>query len=149
MKTQHRAAFIRGIERIGGFGGKSDVLAAGEVYRGRPDAYKDSFARIAAATPNDLLTASRRWLSDGDYTLEVHPFPEYQTVASAVDRSKLPPVGTPPDASFPALQRTTLSNGLRIVLAERSSIPQVRFDLVLDAGYAADQFAAPGTANSQ
>ncbi len=147
VKTQHRAAFIRGIERIGGFGGKSDVLAAGEVYSGRPDAYKDSFARIAAATPNDLLAASRRWLSDGDYTLQVHPFPEYQTVASAVDRSKLPPVGTPPDASFPALQRTTLSNGLRIVLAERPSIPQVRFDLVLDAGYAADQFAAPGTAN--
>jgi zinc protease len=147
VKTQHRAAFIRGIERIGGFGGKSDVLAAGEVYSGRPDAYKESFARIAAATPADLLAASQRWLSDGDYTLEVHPFPEYQTVASTVDRSKLPPVGTPPDARFPDVQRATLSNGLSIVLAQRTSIPQVRFDLVLDAGYAADQFAAPGTAN--
>jgi zinc protease len=146
VKTQHRAAFIRGIERIGGFGGKSDVLAAGEVYRGRPDAYKDSFARIAAATPPDLLAAAKRWLTDGDYTLEVHPFPEYQTVASTVDRNKLPPVGTPPDAEFPGVRRTTLSNGLRLVLAERRSIPQVRFDLVLDAGYAADQLAAPGTA---
>ena len=146
VKTQHRAAFIRGIERIGGFGGKSDVLAAGEVYSGRPDAYKDAFARIAAATPADLLAASKRWLTDGDYTLEVHPFPEYQTVASTADRSKLPPVGTPPDAEFPGVRRTTLSNGLRVVLAERRSIPQVRFDLVLDAGYAADQFAAPGTA---
>jgi zinc protease len=31
VKTQFRAGFIRGVERIGGFGGKSDVLAQGEV----------------------------------------------------------------------------------------------------------------------
>jgi zinc protease len=147
VKTQHRAAFIRGIERIGGFGGKSDILAQSEVFGGRPDAYKKSFARIAAATPAQLLDASQRWLSDGDYTLEVLPFPGYQSVASTVDRTKLPPIGPPPDANFPELQRTTLSNGLKVVLAERPSIPQVRFDLVFDAGYAADQFAAPGTAN--
>ncbi len=147
VRTQHRAAFIRGIERIGGFGGKSDVLAQGEVFGGRPDAYKESFARIAAATPAQVLAASKRWLSDGDYTLEVLPFPEHQTVASTVDRTRLPAVGPPPDAKFPELRRTTLSNGLKVVLAERASIPQVRFDLVLDAGYAADQFAAPGTAN--
>jgi zinc protease len=147
VKTQHRAAFIRGIERIGGFGGKSDVLAQGEIFAGRPDAYKDSFGRIAAATPAQLLAASKRWLGDGVYTLEVHPFPEYQTVASTVDRSTLPPIGSPPDATFPELQRATLSNGLTVVLAERRSIPQVRFDLVLDAGFAADQHAAPGTAN--
>jgi zinc protease len=147
VKTQHRAAFIRGIERIGGFGGKSDVLAQSEVFGGRPDAYKESFARIAAATPAHLLAASQRWLSDGDYTLEVRPFPEFQAVASSVDRAKLPAIGAPPDANFPELQRATLSNGLKVVLAERPSIPQVLFDLVLDAGYAADQFAAPGTAN--
>src|SRR5262249_17897249 len=31
VKTQTRAAFIRGLESIGGFGGKSDVLAANQV----------------------------------------------------------------------------------------------------------------------
>jgi zinc protease len=35
---------------------------------------------------------------------------------------------------------------LKIVLAERPTIPVVTFNLVLDAGYASDQFAAPGTA---
>src|ERR1035441_7565486 len=39
-KTQYQAAFTRGIERIGGFGGKSDRLAPSEGYRGSPDAYK-------------------------------------------------------------------------------------------------------------
>ena len=33
-KTQGMAAFLRGVERIGGFGGKSDVLATCEVYTG-------------------------------------------------------------------------------------------------------------------
>ncbi len=41
-KTQTRAGFIRGVERIGGFGGKSDVLAKGEVFAGRPDSLQDA-----------------------------------------------------------------------------------------------------------
>ena len=90
VKTQRRAAFIRGVERIGGFGGKSDVLARGQVYRGDPQAYKTIQQRIAAATAGDLLSAAKRWLSDGVYVLEVHPFPEYATVPSTVDRKKLP-----------------------------------------------------------
>jgi len=147
VKTQYRAGFIRGIERIGGFGGKSDVLAQGQVFAGRPDAYKTTLARVAAATPADLLGAAKRWLSDGDYTLEVRPFPQYRTAATGADRSKLPEPGPPVTATFPAVERATLSNGLKVVLAARPSIPQVRFDLVFDAGFAADQSGLPGTAN--
>ena len=40
-----------------------------------------------------------------------------------------------------------MSNGLKVVLARRPSIPQVRFDLLLDAGFAADQSGLPGTAS--
>jgi zinc protease len=146
-KTLTRAGFIRGVERIGGFGGKSDVLAKGEVFAGRPDLYKAQLARVAAATAAQVRGAAVRWLSDGVYTLEVRPFPEYAVARTGADRSALPPAGTPPDAKFPALERDTLSNGLKIVLAERRSIPLVRFDLLLDAGFAADQFAQPGTAS--
>lgn len=146
-KTQYRARFIRGIERIGGFGGKSDVLAQGEVFAGRPDAYRTTLRRVARATRADLLGAARRWLADGDYTLAVVPFPEYRTAAAGADRSRLPVPGPPPETRFPELRRAKLSNGLEIVLAERRSIPQVRLELLLDAGYAADGFARPGTAN--
>ncbi|HEX9975528.1 MAG TPA: pitrilysin family protein, partial [bacterium] len=45
------------------------------------------------------------------------------------------------------LQRATLSNGLKIILAERHAIPVVNFNLMMDAGYAADQFGLPGTAS--
>jgi zinc protease len=146
-KTQTRAGFIRGVERIGGFGGKSDVLAKGEVFAGRPDFYKVQLARVAGATAAQLRGTAVRWLSDGVYTLEVRPFPDYAFSAASADRSKLPEPGAPPKAEFPALERAMLSNGLKVILAERRSIPQVRFDLLLDAGYASDQFGQPGTAS--
>ena len=147
VKTQSRANFIRGVERIGGFGGKSDVLARNEVFTGSADHYLVTQRRIAAATAGDLKSAAARWLSDGAWVLEVHPYPTFETAASGADRSKLPDAGTPPDARFPAIARATLPNGLKIVLAERHSIPQVQLTLLVDAGYAADQFAAPGTAS--
>jgi zinc protease len=142
-----RADFVRGVERIGGGGGKSDVLAQGEVYAGRPDSYKTRLQRIAGATAAQIRATANRWLSDGDYTLEVLPFGEHQVATSGVDRSTMPGTGTPPEASFPAFERDTLANGLEIVLARATSIPQVHVDLLLDAGYAADQFGVPGTAS--
>src|SRR3989454_382882 len=147
VKTQSRANFIRGIERIGGFGGKSDVLARNQAFTGSADHYLVTERRIAAATAGDLKSAAARWLGDGDWVLEVHPYPAFEAAASGADRTKLPEAGTPPDARFPAIARATLPNGLKIVLAERHSIPQVNLTLLVDAGYAADQFAAPGTAS--
>jgi zinc protease len=145
-RTEEVAAFVRGVERIGGFGGKSDVLAQSQVYGGSPDAWKTRFKRIQAASPAELSAAARQWLTDGAYVLEVLPFPELAEAKQAADRSKLPEPGTPPAAAFPAFQRTTLSNGLTLVVAERHAVPVVSFDLLVDAGYAADQLAIPGTA---
>jgi zinc protease len=146
VKTQFRANFLRGIERIGGFGGKSDVLAQGEVYAGRPDHFKTRLERVATMTAADIQRTANAWLADGAFVLEVHPFPTYQTAETAVDRTRVPEPGPAPTVAFPKLQRATLPNGLTVVLAERHSIPQVNLRLVIDAGYAADRSAAPGTA---
>ncbi|HEU5040872.1 MAG TPA: pitrilysin family protein [Gemmatimonadales bacterium] len=147
VKTLARAGFVRGVERIGGFGGKSDVLAQGAIFADDPDFYQARQRRIAAATPAQVRAAGSRWLSDGVYTLEVVPFPDYRTAAAGADRAALPKLGPPVEAGFPAIERDTLSNGLKILLARRTAIPQVQLDLLLDAGYAADQFGVPGTAS--
>ena len=147
VKTQYTANFIRGIERIGGFGGKSDRLAQNQVYLGSPDAYKISLKRAQEATADDLKSAANRWLADGVYVLDVLPFPEYKTASTHADRSKPPELGVPPELRLPKLQRATLSNGLKVILAERHEVPLVDFWMTVDAGYAADQFAAPGTAS--
>jgi zinc protease len=147
VKTQYAAAFIRGVDRIGGFGGKSDVLARGQAFLGDPGFYKIQLQRVQDASAQDLKSAARRWLSDGVYTLEVHPYPSYKTATESVDRSKMPQTGAPPELKLPKLERATLSNGLQVILAQRHEIPVVNFGLQLDAGYAADQFATPGTAS--
>jgi zinc protease len=147
VKTQYDANFVRRVERIGGFGGKSDRLAQSEVFRGSPDAYKTSLKLAREATAEDLKAVANRWLSDGVYILEVLPFPQYKTAAASADRSKAPEIGTPPELKLPKLQRATLSNGLKVVLAERHEVQLVGFWMTSDAGYAADEFAAPGTAN--
>ncbi len=147
VKTQIRAGLIRGAERIGGFGGKSDLLAQCQVYAGDPECYKTVLARLDAATPATVQGTAKRWLADGVLNLEVHPFPDLKAAETGVDRSKLPDAGIPPAARFPKLERATLGNGLEIVLAERHAVPLVTFNLTLDAGYAADQFGPAGTAD--
>jgi len=148
VKTQYLARFVRGIERIGGFGGKSDILAMNQVYGGSPDFYKTTLKNVQLATVKDLQNAAKQWLSDGVYVLEVYPFPNYsEAKTDTVVRKMLPATGEAPETKFPNLERTVLSNGLKVILAERKSVPVVNFNLLFDAGYAADQFAAPGTAN--
>ena len=147
VKTQFRANFVRGVERIGGFGGKSDILATNMVYAGDPAFFKVTLDRVANATAAQLRTVANEWLSDGVYALEVHPFPQLRAVAANVDRSRLPDAGSPPAPDFPEIRTGTLSNGLKVVLAERRDVPLVNVSLQVNAGYAADQNGRPGTAS--
>ncbi|MCW0456758.1 M16 family metallopeptidase [Xanthomonas sacchari] len=169
-KTAFRAGFIRGVERIGGFGGKADVLAECAVYTGDPGCFRTSLATIAETRPRDLTAVGRKWLGKGDYTLLVQPGervaqaeeptvqpaplnpppvdPKYRTLPSVVDRSAGPPKTTQfPKLTFPTLQRATLKNGTTVILAERHEIPVVQFSYEFQGGYSADQGRKPGTAN--
>ncbi|MBU4268852.1 MAG: insulinase family protein [Acidobacteria bacterium] len=146
VRMQFLAGFIRGSERIGGFGGKSDILARSQVFGGRPDAYRVSLENIAATTPAALKATVCKWLADGVYTLEIRPYPEMTAGKSTVDRSKMPEPGPAPQVLFPDFQRFTLENGMKVILAERHSVPVVRLNLILDAGFATDQAGIAGTA---
>jgi zinc protease len=146
IRTARYAGILRGLERIDGSGGKSYILAESQVFGGAPDFYKQSLRWLRDATAADVKTASQQWLSDGVFDLEVHPFPEYVAATTDADRSKLPDTSAPPELKLPALQRATLSNGLKLVLAERHDAPVVQLNLIVDAGYAADSLAKPGTA---
>jgi zinc protease len=145
-KTDRLAGFVRGVERIGGFGGKSDVLAQSQVWGGRPDFYRTRLERVKAAGIPEVADAAKRWLSDGVYVLEVHPFPELAAGTGGADRKSRPVPGLSPEAHLPAFRRATLPNGLKLIVAERHDVPVVRMSLLVDAGYASDQFAVPGTA---
>jgi len=72
-KTMFAASFVRGIERIGGFGGKADVLAECTVFTGNPGCFRDHFNNKQNATAKQVQEAAARWLAQGDYTLVVMP----------------------------------------------------------------------------
>lgn len=146
-KTQILGRYARIVERIGGFGGKSDLLARCQTFRGNPDCYKDYLKWVKAATPATVKKAADEWLSDGDYVLEVHPYPTTYKTDAKLDRSKEPPAGDPMSLKLPPLQKATLSNGLKVVLAERHTAPVVNFTLIVDSGYSADPADATGTAS--
>ncbi|WP_428310994.1 M16 family metallopeptidase [Hydrocarboniphaga sp.] len=146
VKVQHEGDFVRGLERIDGFTGKSSILAQYQVYCGTPDYYKTEMRWILGTTPAEVREVAGKWLADGRFTLDVQPFPEYTPAKTGADRSKLPAVGEAPPLKLPPLQRTTLSNGLEVLLAERHEVPVVQATLLVDAGYSADAGIAAGTA---
>ncbi len=176
-RTVIKAGFVRGIERVGGFGGKSDVLASCTVFTGDPGCYRKELALIDGADVASLRQAAARWLGKGDHTLVVEPSdtalsslpetpfagrqenvptgtavptvdPRFTVVKSDVDRSKGVPSTTAfPELQFPALQRATLSNGVQVVLAERHATPVVQLSMEFGGGYAADQGRTLGTSS--
>jgi zinc protease len=147
-QTTILARHARAVERVGGFGGKSDVLARCATYTGNPACYKIYLQRIKDATPATVRKTMQDWLLEGDYVLEVDPFPAALAAEpSAVDRSKGPPTGHPEPLTLPPMQKTTLSNGLNVVLAERHGAPVINLSLMLGGGFASDSQALPGLAS--
>jgi zinc protease len=147
VKTRELAEFSRGIERLGGFGGRADVLAESMTYGGTPDAYLTRLEQMTNATPAEVKAAGKRWLRAHHYTMTVKPFAKLAGVKSSFDRKQLPGLGQAPDVSFPAMQRAQLKNGLKVVLLERHGAPIVNAALVLDAGAASDPAGKEGLAS--
>jgi zinc protease len=172
VKTEARAAFVRGLEKVNT---QASVLAQGQLYQNDPGAYLKDFNELMAATPASVDAVAKKWIARGDYTLTVvpgkvdatdaasssgraaapgapapvlSPKGDYHIVKSDLDRSKgVPQVASFPNLSFPRLQRAKLDNGIEVVLAERHGVPAVQFQLLFNAGYAADQGRKLGTSS--
>ncbi len=169
-RTVFKAGFVRGIERIGGFGGKADVLAECTVYTGNPGCFRDSLKTIETATAGDIRAVGNQWLGKGSHTLVVVPGPrtvipedpsvtpapltlppvdaKYTTTPSTIDRSKgVPQTTTFPELKFPSMQRAMLKNGTQLILAERHDIPVVQMSYEFKGGFSADQGRKLGTSS--
>jgi zinc protease len=146
-RSRTLADFLRGIERLGGFGGRSDVLAESMTYGGSPDAYLEGLEKMASTQPAEVKAAGQKWMRANHYTMLVKPFPKIAAGKSSLDRSVLPSLAAAPEIKFPEVQRATLKNGMNVMLLERHSAPIVNLTLAVDAGYASDTAAKAGTAS--
>ena len=147
IKTGTYAAMVHGLDKVGGSGGKAGLLAANQTFHDDPAHFRIELDYQRNATPADVRAAAQRWLTQGSFTLEVHPQEDLQAAASGADRSKLPALTQPPALKLPPLQHDRLSNGLKLVLAERHGLPAVSFSLIFNAGRAADAGGKSGTAS--
>ena len=145
-RTRFLASFARGSERLGGFGGRSDVLAESLALQGDSEAYLARLRDLAGRSLEQIQISAFKTLDAPHYQLWVEPFPELKAAAETLDRSQLPALDAPPEVRFPEIQRFALDNGLQVMLMERHSAPLVQFALTVDAGYASDPQGAPGTA---
>jgi zinc protease len=137
-KTRYFSSFVKGMERIGGFGGKSDILAEAETYGGDASHYKKVNQYVREATPAAVQKAGQQWLQDGEYVLHIVPYGDYATTTATLNRNEAPVLGTAVTPKFPEVKQFSLSNGLKVAFVERKSVPVVNMSLMINAGYAAD-----------
>jgi zinc protease len=155
--TQDVAGTIRGLEQVGGFGGKAVTLASGEVFVGDPDFYAKQLEILATLTPGEVQAAMQQWMTRPSMTLVLEPgerdseyeeaasvegasedaAPADSTVTVSVERPK-PEIATLAELDFPDVTETTLSNGMKVYYAQRDAVPVTRVALSFDAGSSAD-----------
>jgi len=167
--TSELAGTIRGLEQVGGFGGKAVTLARGEVLAGTPDFYARQFETLATLTPAEVKAAMEKWMTRPAFTLVLEPGEreeEYEEAASVAeedenaserDRSAeqitvskerpAPPIDTIATLDFPDLQRTTLANGMQLTYAQRDAVPATYVTMSFNAGSAADPTEMRGLEN--
>jgi zinc protease len=147
-QTTINAGSVRGLEQIGGFGGKAVALAQGQLYAGDPGFWRTYLERINAADADSIAATGREWLSTGYHQIEVRPFGDMASVETDADRSGIPVVTETPELDWPEVQTAQLSNGVDVVFVRRDAVPVVEFQMVFDAGYAADAAGGvPGLAS--
>lgn len=158
VATRAVSAKISGLESVGGFGGKAVALAEGALYSNDPDYYRKEMTAYASATPASVRAAMQKWLSRPVYALTVEPGeraayeeaarvdpPSVPEEVAVLDPSKLPAVGSFSALTFPAIERSRLSNGIQVYFARRTAVPTVQVNVSFDAGFAADPKDALGT----
>ncbi len=148
IKTSSISSLTNGLQRIGGFGGKSDILATYQTLYGDAGAFREQLSIYLNTSAVDIKKAANKWLTSGDYVLSIVPAKKTSVVKSQVDRSKGIPYPTEKlSYSFPKIQSAVLDNGSKLVLAERNDLPLVNIEVVFNKGWAIESNEQQGLAN--
>jgi zinc protease len=147
-KTKWEFQYITGLERIGGFGGKADLLNTYNTFLGDPDKFADDVHRHRAVTAEGLRQAVAQWLDTRNRVLvRFHPETSSAETAAAIDRSKPPELGADRPFQAPQVESAKLDNGLQVLVVERRDLPKVTVTLVTRAGSIEDPPGKEGLAS--
>ena len=159
--TSEVAQRIRGLEQVGGFGGKAVALAEGKVYNGDSEFYRKTLETYASITPAEVRAAMGEWLTKPSLTIRLEPGdrPAYQEAKVAAKPTKsdgkvtvtkkreIPPLTPVAPLDFPDVSHVALSNGIKVHYAQRTTVPVTQMALAFNAGFAADAPDSRGLQN--
>jgi len=147
-QTKWEYQFVSGLERIGGFGGKSDLLNQYNTYLGDPGKFEEDVARNRRVTANEVRDAVATWLNTRNRLLvRFYPETSGRPSTAELDRTKQPAFGIDKAFRTPEVKSAKIANGMEIFVVERSELPKVAVTLVTKAGSVADPVGKEGTAN--
>ena len=165
-------AIFGGLERLGGFGGVADRLNSYNHYLGTPDYLEKDVQRYRSVTPASVQEFARAHLATNARVV-VHAVPGEPLAAAPEQTPRQAPTATaavpegegqsinedepwrfdiPEPAAVRPLQlatpaSATLSNGLTLILNERSGVPMVAANLVIRTGSDANPLDKVGLAS--
>ncbi len=146
-KAKQEYDFISGLERLGGFGGKADLLNQYNTYLGSPDYFARDYGRYQKIVNRDIQAAVHQFL-DHPNPLVISFVPEVsdRPKATEFDRSQAPIIGIRRGFLPPTFSSAELRNGMTVIVSERNELPKVAVGLVLKSGSTSDPERLPGTA---
>lgn len=147
-KTKWEFQYVTGLERIGGFGGKADLLNTYNVFLGDPDKFAADVERHRAVTAESLRLAASKWLDTSNrVVVRFHPESFQPEPQVQVDRTKQPDLGTDRPFLAPEVKSAKLENGMQLYVVERKDLPKVAVRLATRAGSMADPQGKEGIAS--
>ena len=123
--TSIAASQIRGLESVGGMGGKAVTLAEGAVYSDDPDHYAKELRAIAAVTPAQVGAAARKWMGRPPLRLTVLPGERSAEDIAAAGSARRTPAyfQNPAEGGAPAPATPGNGAGARPAIAEPPVAP--------------------------
>ncbi|CAN5772182.1 pitrilysin family protein [soil metagenome] len=147
-KTKWEFNFVTGLERIGGFGGKADILNQYNTYLGNPDMIGADFARYRQATTTSVREAVDGYLNTRNRLLvRFRPEQSGRPSAVTVERTTEPPLGGDKPFNAPEVKTAKLDNGFELFVVERQDLPKVSVTLASRAGSVSDPEGKGGLAS--
>ena len=131
-KARFLLHFAQNADNLAWQGSRLEILAAGAVYRGDADAYRERLTRIANASAADVKASAQRWVAGHGYRLTALAAPPRAAVGTR-DRTRDIPAGERTPDHLPPLQVTTLRNGLSVGVVSRHAAPLVIATMVIHA----------------
>lgn len=147
-KAKWEYGFVTGLERIGGFGGKADLLAQYNTFLGDPGKFDEEVARFRGVTRESLRQVVDSWINNRNRTVvRFRPEQSGRGQTAEIDRSDVPALGSDRRFETPEVEQAKLSNGMDLFVVERRDLPKTSVTFTTRAGSVADPAAKAGLAS--